>query len=197
MGPVTQSKSEAKSIRSPLPPGNNRIRLLRLMPNRIETADIKCELFHYSLEPDNSTHLYDALSYVWGDLNKTVPIFVNEHVLSVTENLHAALVHLRDRSFERIIWVDALCIDQDNEKEKIQQIRIMARIYAQANRVIAWLGNAGDDSDQALEAIRRATENESANESNSQQAIVALLQRPWFERIWVRDQKPDNISRGR
>ena len=168
MDPVTQCKSEAKSIRSPLPPGNNRIRLLRLMPNRIETADIKCELFHYSLEPDNSTHLYDALSYVWGNPNETVDIVVNEHVLGVTKNLHAALVQLRDHSLERIIWIDALCIDQDNDEEKMQQIHFMARIYGQANRVIVWLGNAEDDSDRALEAISRAVENESANDSNSQ-----------------------------
>lgn len=68
----------------------------------------------------------------------------------------------------------------------------MARIYSQANRVIVWLGKEEDDSDQALDVIRSAArsvaEDESANVSNNQEAILALLKRPWFERIWVKEQ---------
>ncbi|KAF2177501.1 HET-domain-containing protein [Zopfia rhizophila CBS 207.26] len=171
---------------SSLPPGNDNIRLLRLIPNEDETAAIKCQLFNYSLEPGRGTHLYEALSYVWGNPNETVPIFINEHVLLVTASLHAALLHLRDRSFERIIWVDAICINQADNEEKGYQIQSMGKIYGQATRVIVWLGKAEDDSDQALEAIRSAAEAESTNVSNNtQKAVLALLQRSWFERTWV------------
>jgi hypothetical protein len=52
--------------------------------------------------------------------------------------------------------VDAVCIDQKNDKEKVQQIQIMPKIYSQANRVLVWLGEAADNSDQALEEIRAA-----------------------------------------
>jgi hypothetical protein len=131
-----------------LPRGNNNIRLLRLIPNKNETAIIKCQLFNYSLDPDKSTHLYDALSYVWGNPNETLPIFIDGHVLHITASLHAALLRLRNHSLERIIWIDAVCINQANEEEKEHQIQSMARIYGQANRVIVWLGKAEDDSNQ-------------------------------------------------
>lgn len=170
-----------------LSPGDNSIRLLHLIPNKNETAIIKCQLFTYSLEPGKGTYLYEALSYVWGDPHETVPIFVDDFVFPITAGLHAALLRLRDPCITRVIWVDALCINQANEKEKEHQIQSMARIYGQANRVIVWLGETADDSDQALEAIRSVAEDESTYMSNdSRKAVLALLQRSWFERIWVR-----------
>jgi hypothetical protein len=135
-----------------------------------------------------TNHPYDALSYVWGKPDETRPIVVDEHVLHVTVNLHDALSHLRYRSIERIIWVDAVCINQNDTKEKEQQIQFMAKIYGQANRVVVWLGRAANCSDQALEEIR-------INKGMVQQAVLALLRRPWFRRIWVREHKRNNICR--
>jgi hypothetical protein len=144
------------------------------------------------------THPYDALSYVWGGSDKHQSISIGEHGLHVTEKLHEALSHLRHRSIERIIWVDAVCIDQEKEQEKEQQIQFMAKIYAQANRVVVWLGEAADNSDRALEEIRVAGGKEFTNSSNNemiQQAIIALLNRPWFRRIWVSEQMFNRIGR--
>ena len=183
---------------SSLPLGHDGIRLLRLIPNKDETAVIKCQLFDYTLESGKQTHLYEALSYVWGDPNKTVPIFIGEHRFNITENLHTALLHLRNHSIERIIWVDAICIDQANEQEKAHQIQYMTKIYGQANHVIIWLGEAADNSDQAFEDIRAAAEDEFTNsliEEMSQKAILKLLERLWFRRIWVREQILDNIRK--
>jgi hypothetical protein len=69
----------------------------------------------------------------------------------------------------------------------------MANIYAKASRVIVWLGEAADNSDNALEAIRRAAEELRANPSThqtDQQDILTLLGREWFQRIWVSDRQP-------
>ena len=182
-----------------LPPGPDSIRLLRIMPDEDETAPIRCQLFDYSLQDlGEGTHLYEALSYVWGDSSRDMLIFVNECYLHVTTNLHAALSHLRNRSFERIIWVDAVCINQADTEEMGRQVQIMAKIYSEANRVIIWLGETADDSDRAIEEIRIASGNKSTHSSNdetAQQAILALLQRPWFRRIWVREQTFHNIRR--
>jgi hypothetical protein len=178
-------------------PGPDSIRLLRLYPSEDENAPIQCRLFNYSLqESGKRTHPYDALSYVWGEPDKTRPIFIKKHSLSVTLNLHEALLRLRHNSIERIIWVDAVCINQENIEEKEQQIRFMAKIYGQANRVVVWLGEAADNSDQALEEIRAAKGKMSINSPNKetiQKSVLALLQRPWFRRIWVREQTFDNI----
>jgi hypothetical protein len=176
------------------------------MPHEDETAPIQCQLFDYSLqESGKGTHLYEALSSVWGDSDKPQYISMGKLELPITVNFHAALSRLRDRSIERIIWVDAICISQANVPERNYQVQLMAKIYSKASRVIAWLGETADDSDRALEAIRVAAEKQSvsasSNETNqtiqqaSQQAILALLQRLWFRRIWVREQSLDNSRR--
>jgi len=173
---------------SSLLPGRNSIRLLRVMPNKDATAPIKCQLFDYSLDSDKGIHLYEAISYVWGDPDKTRPIFIGKYYFKVTENLYSALLHLRNNSIERIIWVDAVCINQANEQEKAHQIQSMTKIYGLANRVIVWLGETADNSHQALEAIRIAASRrptDSLNYEMIQYAILNLLKRPWFRRIWV------------
>jgi hypothetical protein len=175
---------------SPLPPGPDGIRLLCLRPDENETANIQCDLIPYCLqESGRGAHLYEALSYVWGASSKPQSIYVDTYELPVTANLYAALSHLRDRSFERIIWVDAVCINQEDNKEKEHQIQLIAKVYCQASRVIVWLGEAADKSDQAIEEIRNIAGKKSTNSSNNemiQQAILDLLRRPWFRRIWVR-----------
>jgi hypothetical protein len=88
----------------PLSLGRDSIRLLRLMPHEDEAADIQCELFEYSLPNScKRTHMYDALSYVWGNPDEKLPIFIHKHSFDVTVNLHAALSHLRNHSIERIL----------------------------------------------------------------------------------------------
>jgi hypothetical protein len=174
---------------SPLPPGNGNIRLLRLLPSRDRNAVIKCHLFDYSLESGQEnyqeSHLYEALSYVWGDPTDTLPIIIGRQSFSVTKNLYSALLRLRNHSLERILWVDAVCMDQANHGEKEDQIQYMAKIYGRANRVIVWLGDDADDGHQALENIRVAAEEDSMDAVYHDQKVTALLQRPWFERIWV------------
>jgi hypothetical protein len=172
--------------------GPGSIRLLRIMPyenESIEAAEIQCELFEYSLrDPGKGTHLYEALSYTWSGQKKPRSISINKQYLAITENLHAALLRLRDPFFERIIWVDAVCINQEDLEEQGHQVQLMAKIYSKATRVLIWLGKTADNSDIALERIRIAAESESTNSLNNkttQHAIFELLQRPWFQRIWV------------
>jgi hypothetical protein len=137
------------------------------------------------------------LSYVWGDPEETLPILINNRRFNITLNLHAALLRLRDRDIARIIWVDAVCINQADEQEKQHQIQSIAKIYGKASRVIVWLGETADDSNEALEAIRTAGKKftNSSNEDVIQQAIPPLLQRSWFRRIWVRQRTFNNIHR--
>ena len=180
----------------PLLPGPDSIRLLRLLPHKDRTAPIECELFDYSLqEPSQGTHLYEALSYVWGGQEKPRSISIDGQDLPVTVNLHVALSHLRDHFLNRIIWADAVCINQTDFQERGHQVQSMAKIYYKANRVIVWLGDAADNSNGALEYIRLAakqTTNPLSNET-IQRAIFAVLQRPWFRRIWVREPLFNNI----
>ncbi|KAK2755429.1 het domain protein [Colletotrichum kahawae] len=188
-----------------LPPGC--IRLLRLSPHEDDTAPIRCQLFEYSLVSARrkGTHLYKALSYCWGSPSKSQTAFVDEGLLHITENLHAALLRLRDPALERIIWIDAICINQDDLDEKGLQVQLMAEIFARASCVIVWLeyvtGDhlidseseaAGRQAIQVLEAAAtRPTEAPSDDEHDvypeyeQRLAVKKLLERPWFRRIWV------------
>ncbi|KAM0168199.1 hypothetical protein ACHAPF_011242 [Botrytis cinerea] len=173
-----------------LPENGNNIRMLRLLPSEDEAAPLHCELCNYSLQRSSiRTHLYEALSYVWGDPKQTLSIYVDKAQFQVTVNLHAALLQLRDYSFERIIWVDAICIDQNNKEERKQQVQLMAKIYISAHRVIVWLGEQTVEKQGALEDIQLAANNEELIEHSKkeikQQQILNLLQNPWFQRIWV------------
>jgi hypothetical protein len=178
---------------SPLSPGANNIRLLRLMPHANESTErteLQCEIFEYSLQDvAKRTHLYEALSYTWGGEERPYSITIKEQNLSITTNLYIALLRLRDRSLERIIWIDAICINQEDPEERGQQVQLMAMIYSKAHRILVWLGEATDDIEGALEDIQRAANEESTKHSNkkiNEKAIFNLLQRQWFQRIWVR-----------
>jgi hypothetical protein len=181
----------------PLRPGPESIRLLRILPSEDEIAAIECELFHCSLqELGIGVSPYDALSYVWGSSDITQIIRMGQRELPVTLNLYAALTRLRHRLIERIIWIDAVCINLQDQQERGQTIRLMAKIFGQANHVIVWLGEAADNSVQALEEIRLAGGNMatySPNKYANGNAVCALLQRSWFQRIWVREQTLDKI----
>ncbi|KAL8366555.1 hypothetical protein RB595_010421 [Gaeumannomyces hyphopodioides] len=183
------------------------VRLLRLLPHQDENSPIECRLIACSILGSGRTHPYEALSYVWGSKENELPIYINDVKQSVRANLHHALSHLRDCFVERILWIDAICINQDNDEEKGHQVQFMAKIYAKASRVIVWLvdppnnGDQADNGDQtsggsrALEAIRvaAAAEHAAAKEQRvdsrlderERRAILGLLGRKWFQRIWV------------
>lgn len=166
----------------PLPEGS--IRLLRILPATAELSPIECEVVRCNRLDSASTHPYEALSYVWGSADTPRAISIGNHNVPVGMNLHAALSHLRDRAVERFMWIDALCINQEDPKEKARQVQFMAKIYAKANRVTVWLGEAANDSDEALEELRQTAAKQS-NFTDHETAIFALLQRPWFQRLWV------------
>jgi Heterokaryon incompatibility protein (HET) len=187
--PEKRAPKRSTSIYSPLPPGTGRIRLLRLMPSRNAAAAIECQLFEYHLGSSETTHLYEALSYAWGDERVMKDICIGEHRFKIRENLHQALLRLRNHSMERILWVDAICIDQKNKLERGDQIRHMVKIYSQASRVIVWLGDAGNNSDQVFDYIRAAAEDDFKNSpgDKKEEKVLDLLDRPWFRRMWVRE----------
>jgi len=166
------------------------IRLLQVLPRKDDVKNLRCKLFEYHLQnSDNSSHLYEALSYVWGSEDKPQSIIIDDQNLSITQNLYTLLSRLQNHSLPRIIWADAVCINQADEKEKERQIPLMAEIYAKASRVLVWLGEAEDDGDQALKAILHARETSPKYLSHAEsyrQQILKLLQRPWFQRVWVR-----------
>jgi hypothetical protein len=116
------------------------LRLLKIFPGE-ESHPVRCRLETFRLR--DSPPKYDALSYAWGASTKQRKIFCGNHMMNVTDNLHDALERLRYQGpgHTRLIWVDAICIDQSNDRERGHQVRLMRDIYRSAKEVVIWLGN--------------------------------------------------------
>ena len=90
---------------------------------------------------------------MYGAMRKILspPISVKDHSISVTKNLHAALLQIASTVGRPLpLWVDAVCINQTDDLEESHQVHFMGGIYRRARFVFAWLGLKADDSDLAL-----------------------------------------------
>lgn len=121
------------------------IRLARLFGGYY-TDSVCCEIFEAFLDLSEIIP-YKALSYVWGDESEKKEICINEKRAFVTSNLFKALKSLRQMDEDIILWVDAMCIDQGNHKEKGHQVSQMRLVYERAEEVIIWLGESDADID--------------------------------------------------
>ncbi|KAF2747001.1 hypothetical protein M011DRAFT_403678 [Sporormia fimetaria CBS 119925] len=109
----------------------------------------------------DAVHSYSTLSYVWGKPNPScgdtdIPaVFCGEYIIPVTPNCHSALVHLRRMLGQFTIWtqptVDAICINQNDEQEKLQQIPLMDEIYSRAHATYVWLGEGDNDTGKTMQ----------------------------------------------
>lgn len=129
----------------------SKIRLLSF----VDETGTNCTLEEASL---NEAPLYACLSYAWRD-GETGEAPVTHHTISINEqtklvrrNLHDALSHLGPvaRSKGHKFWVDAICINQDDIEERAEQVKLMKRIYEQAETVMAWTGPATPNTELAF-----------------------------------------------
>jgi len=128
------------------------IRILHLEPASADHSELRCSLEHVSLIDPGP---FIALSYCWGDPRITKSINLGGHRVEITSNLDSALravakrrghIDKKGRREEIKLWVDAVCINQDDNQEKSQQIRNMRQIYSRAEEVIAWVGTGNKPS---------------------------------------------------
>lgn len=121
----------------PLDTTGDGIRLLILEPAKGIQDPVRCRLRHtaFGNRPE-----YEALSYMWGDSPARKRITIDGSPFDVTPNLLDALRYLRHEKNERVLWVDAICINQADAQEIRRRIWIMPHIYARARVVLLWLG---------------------------------------------------------
>ncbi|KAK3299463.1 heterokaryon incompatibility protein-domain-containing protein [Chaetomium fimeti] len=130
-------------------------REVRLVRFSNSESSLEVELILHRLSLDDLPS-YHALSYIWGDPAPTRSIRVNGKPLPVAHNLHQALldVHRTLGDAQEWLWVDAICINQDNSEERSWQVGLMGHIFGRAALVYLWLGPSSDDSD-VLRMARR------------------------------------------
>ncbi|KAH9203637.1 heterokaryon incompatibility protein-domain-containing protein [Leptodontidium sp. 2 PMI_412] len=125
------------------------IRILVLEAGQ-EDEPLRCHVKDVSL---SSNTPYEALSYVWGDPTVKVPIECSGRKLNITTNLFDALKRFRLPDADRVLWVDAICINQFDLEEKNIQVPLMKDIYSKASVVLIWLGRGSEETDRAWGAL--------------------------------------------
>jgi ankyrin repeat protein len=137
---------------------------------------------------------YTALSYAWGNPGSEYRISLNGRQVKVRRNLWRFLSQVRQHPavlFD-LVWIDALCIEQDDDDERTHQVALMGEIYKSAERVIAWLGPSYSGSDQAMHDLQRGVpcwikSKRAAKKwtSSAASAIRGLCVRRYWERLWI------------
>lgn len=148
-----QLRQHEKYQYEPIDSSAQQIRLIRLKRSLFADEPIECEIFTANLQESPK---YVALSYVWGDPQRTTPISVNGRRLDVTVNLAQFLRRLRKRKFEKFgvtYWVDGVCINQGDAVEREGQIPLMSAIYSKAMGVVGYLGVSNKRTEKALRFI--------------------------------------------
>ena len=194
---------------TPLNDDLKEIRLLNLQKGKFE-EEIRISICTGRLFPENPP-IYEALSYVWGSTDHMVDVRVDNNRLAITRNLAEALPYLRYKDKSRILWIDAICVNQQDLNERSRQVRRMADLYRLANRVVVWLGPEKEGSGYGVRLLRqlsikvtvdwtlRTMEPVSNNTAkhwadgskklpyrdDQFHAICALIWCSWFDRLWV------------
>jgi hypothetical protein len=198
---------------SPLATNKTRIRLLRLHAGVIEDPTVTCQIFEAEFlqgqaSPSivdsygNLTNIaieYEALSWRWSDETQSPHSIIvigsdgKARKKRVSRTLGLAMKYLRCE-LDRILWIDAICINQNDMEERSSQVSIMSLIYTHAQRVCVWLGEHDDDSRNAITFIRQVSR--AATHGDVEygddpvhipmwRAFLAFMQREWFTRRWV------------
>ena len=165
------------------------IRLLYLLPGK-DRAPLSCSLRIVSLsEPP----VYEALSYTWGEpiFSASIECFTKGQ-LPITENLSKALLRLRLGDRLRVLWIDAICINQQDLVERNHQVTLLQDTFQKAKNVIVWLGEDTGDANEAFKILRAIDPSSSSSMdiirlmiTDRQNALAKFLGRSWFRRIWV------------
>ncbi|KAK8029952.1 hypothetical protein PG993_011243 [Apiospora rasikravindrae] len=165
-------------------------RLITLFPALQNESDIHIELWESSIV---SKVEYEALSYTWGDQVPTRDVICNGMALKITQNVDQALRRLRGNECQqRTLWIDALCINQQDETEKAAQVSVMGLVYSRAKQVNVWLGHATAAMEKVLELTRLMGEGKSALDIVNVQHIPELVDgleqlssAPYWTRLWT------------
>lgn len=207
--------SSSKNLYHPI--NSYQTRLIRLHDdNGVPNSDLICDLLtadilHPRFEglgvrsgsnEGDSIVAYEALSYAWGSNDRTKTIKCNDIEFPITQNLWQALMALRlPQAFEpnvkqfRYLWVDAICINQNDNLERGEQVWNMLTIYGKAIRVIGWLGADHEDIEVMLNFAQLFGIGENFVPFSRRidcgkvlKGLDDLYNRPWFSRIWVQQE---------
>ncbi|KAF2479245.1 heterokaryon incompatibility protein-domain-containing protein [Neohortaea acidophila] len=175
---------------------------------------LQCELQHRFLEAEQEAPSYETISYCWGDASSRAEIFLDGVATMVPVNAKLAVLRMRRPNCDRTLWIDSICINQEDQVERAQQIKLMARIYSCGRQNIVWLGPETETTARAMETMKAIVDNAREETDGFEAfhselyddhgsfkhaispktwnddaldlpALLDIYRRPWFERLWV------------
>lgn len=193
-----------------LPAGNYTRRII-LEPSKEEDAPLVGRLEAFDLSQDGSGCSFEAISYAWGSDIKDQTITINGRAMHITTSLRDSLRQTRRPDRPRALWADAICINQDDGREKSHQVSLMGQIYMTSRCTLICLGYsaeswprqvatlmadvvamidrvmAGDDPDLKvnLGKFPWLKNGDPLLADKRWHSWAELVMQPWFERGWV------------
>jgi hypothetical protein len=184
--------------------GPNYIRLISLEPALDSAEPLRFD-FHV-VDVKDSDDEYEAISYTWGLPLLTYPVYLTDgtHV-KVTKNLDSALRRFQYTTKPRILWADAISINQPDDEEKSKQIPLMSSIFRCATRVLAWVDSTTDTTERGLRVLAKLSRLSSSEREHIVEAVSRVDEGPrdwefcsddkfcvgqfltlsWFTRLWM------------
>ncbi|KAI4918631.1 hypothetical protein J4E90_003018 [Alternaria incomplexa] len=157
---ATVSKNATSRSQSPyeaLPLSHEEIRVLEVAPGSGDDM-IKCKMKRISLRTwrvrTRHVRAYETISYCWGAPRDPSTIELNGHLTPVPASSEAAVRRMRLSDRPRVLWIDAICIDQSSMTERSAQVALMATVYSTAKHNLVYLGEDDDDmAERAMKAL--------------------------------------------
>lgn len=153
---ISKTSSVMSSHRSclyrKLDSANGEIRVLELSAGS-GNDEIRCS-FRYSSLRSPCLLRYETVSYAWGNAHERAPIKVDDFCMSVPASSVQVLRRVRNRHTTRLVWIDAICINQADNEERGQQVALMGEIYTNTVRNLIWLGEEDHDTSRAVDAMK-------------------------------------------
>ncbi|KAF1933816.1 HET-domain-containing protein [Didymella exigua CBS 183.55] len=164
------------------------IRLIVLFAGE-PSDDLSCDITTVNLADRPS---YEAVSYTWansrGHVSLTSEIRCGGSTIAITENCEAALRRLRLRGRNRRLWIDAICIHQNDTEEKSHQVKLMSTIYSNAAQVLAYLGVESPQVTRQLRGVLDFLQDKTGvitSEPCGKENLLTFLHLPYFDRVWI------------
>jgi hypothetical protein len=180
---MSSTHSNAPSFtHEPLPDALTHIRLLEVLHAKVG-QHVVCTISVWSLDTAPS---YDAISYTWGDPALTTAISINGQSMVVRQNCEYVIQQwfTTKKKSTTLIWVDAVCIDQQNFKERGFQVTIMGDLYKRAAQVLACVGPHADDSEYLFQFCKRESVfMDQLHTKEAKGAWSTTWSTPWSRRI--------------
>lgn len=177
---------------APLNPGSQEMRIFELLPG-LRGSKIHGRLIRHDLQRTGVTLLFEALSYRWGLTQNAKTIQLNNNLdFKITAALESALQVLRSVEEARLIWIDAICINQGDVQERNHQVQLMRKIYSHAKTVRIWLDVDIDDNCAAMVKLRSfdslSDQKDLGQDPSFWEPLCAVSKDAYWMRVWIQQE---------